>query len=258
MKWTHEKIIEDLKAVAVRGIVSYWDAAAFAPSLPTMALRRFGSFEAACAAAGVQSASAAKPRYDVCCVEGCDRTARSVGTPYCEVHYMRLRRRGTTDRFSTAGRLPHSNGYVLVYAPNHPLTQRHTGSWEYEHRVVYYDAHGEGPFTCHWCASVVGWDSMHVDHLNDMPTDNREENLVASCPLCNQKRGRVKMTRAQRANGTLLSYDGRTLCLSEWARLLDISRSSLRWRLNAGWTIDEVLSRPRGMSGPMRKDQVRT
>lgn len=37
-------------------------------------------------------------RYTSCIVEGCGSEARGKATPYCEAHYMRLRRRGTTDR----------------------------------------------------------------------------------------------------------------------------------------------------------------
>lgn len=37
------------------------------------------------------------PTYDTCTVDGCQNKTRSVMSPYCEKHYMRIRRNGTTD-----------------------------------------------------------------------------------------------------------------------------------------------------------------
>lgn len=46
------------------------------------------------------------PTYETCTVEGCASQVRSKHSPYCEVHYYRLRRNGTTD--TVAKRVPNS------------------------------------------------------------------------------------------------------------------------------------------------------
>lgn len=185
----------------------------------------------------------------LCTVEGCGRTANRVGARLCEAHYMRVRRHGSTERRSKvkAGALEHSGGYLLDYAPCHPLSRGKARV--YQHRAVFYAQHGDGPFECHWCNKVVGWSDMHVDHLNDDKQDNRIENLVASCPICNQKRGQQKMIASHRRRSGI-EFGGMKLTPNEWARRLGISRASLLWRLSNGWDLARALSEPRGVHGP--------
>ncbi|KZY53136.1 hypothetical protein A3734_16805 [Sulfitobacter sp. HI0054] len=94
--------------------------------------------------------------------------------------------------------IDHSHGYILEYAPGHWHALRTGNSRVYQHRRVYFDEYGEGPFDCHWCGTCVTWDDMHVDHVNAVKDDNRLENLVASCAECNQKRGKEKMRNTAR------------------------------------------------------------
>jgi len=63
--------------------------------------------------------------------------------------------------------------------------------------VVLYDAIGPGPHECHWnrvtgCGKVAlewgGGQGIVVDHLNGDTLDNRPENLVPSCKVCNTRR----------------------------------------------------------------------
>ncbi|EIU2223833.1 HNH endonuclease [Leclercia adecarboxylata] len=201
----------------------------------------------------------AKALRPACSVDGCGLPARANNTPYCEKHYMRVRRHGSTDKLSTLkpGNLTHSGGYVLVNAPTHPLSRNSNRA--YEHRVVYHQHHGDGPFSCHWCGIMVTWDDMHVDHLDDCKTNNAESNLVASCALCNQKRGSEKM-KATHRNKSHRRYTahGKTMCLSEWAEYLGISRNSIEYRLKAGWDINKVFSPRIGNSGPPSKKLARS
>jgi hypothetical protein len=189
-----------------------------------------------------------------CAIAGCEKDPRSAGARYCEMHYGRLRRSGTTERRKPAQFLVHPAGYIRVYAPEHPLTKNHTGSHEYQHRIVYFDAHGDGPFPCHWCGGSVGWSTMHVDHLNDIVADNRLENLVASCAVCNQRRGKNKMiATTRRRRGIWIDYLGQRRMLTDWAQSIGISRVSLRARLRAGWPLERALTEPRGKYGPIAK-----
>lgn len=188
--------------------------------------------------------------YKTCCVEGCDKPVRTLNTPYCDKHYMRVYRHGSTERQNKAAeRKMHSGGYVLVPANGHPLaTGRHTSI--YEHRKVYYDNHGEGPFNCHHCGVEVTWDTLHIDHLDDNKTNNVIGNLVPSCPVCNQQRGHHKQAQKMRAAGVLLTAFGRTMCVSEWARELGVSHNSINARLKSGWSVERAVSTPRGKFGP--------
>lgn len=191
-------------------------------------------------------------KLEPCSVEGCEKPANRVGHRLCEKHYGRLRRNGNYG-LMVRPELAHTAGYVLVYAPNHWLTQRHSSCREYKHRVVYFDNHGVGPFTCHWCGIDVTWDDMHVDHLDDNKKNNDAANLLASCPSCNVKRGHHKMVKKKRMAGRLLTFGDETLCMNEWAKRIGLSSASIAWRLDNGWSVKETLSRPRGKFGPQSK-----
>lgn len=194
-----------------------------------------------------------------CAVPGCEKPARSRSSGICEMHYYRQRRTGRLDLVPRARpeTTAHTGGYLLLLAPGHPLETPGGNGRVYEHRTVYHAEHGEGPFRCHWCGKLVTWGDMHVDHLNDQPDDNRLENLVASCPACNQKRGVPKMRQVKRKSGRLLTAHGKTMCVSEWARELGVSRAALQYRLENGWSVERALSEPRGKYGPKSQAEPR-
>lgn len=72
---------------------------------------------------------------------------------------------------------------------DHPL---YKGEVIAEHRIVLYDSIGPGPHACHWgCGKVLEWggrEGIQADHLNRDKLDNRPENLVPSCLVCNWQR----------------------------------------------------------------------
>lgn len=184
-----------------------------------------------------------------CSVHQCGKPATRVGVQMCEKHYVRQYRNGTTEYVGGAkpGNLRHSGGYLLKPAVGHP---RALGGYRaYQHRVVFTDKHGEGPFSCHWCHIPVTWDDMHVDHVDSDPTNNAIDNLVASCAHCNQRRGheKIRMTMRERYGITI---NGRTHTLNEWAAQVGISRSSICLRLKAGWEPERAVMQPRGKFGP--------
>jgi uncharacterized Zn-finger protein len=189
-----------------------------------------------------------------CQVEGCSRPARSVAALHCETHYYRLRRNGHLNAKLQADPPPkittHSQGYVLEHMTDHPLWGETKGRI-YQHRRVYFDAHGKGPHQCHWCGSTVVWGSMHVDHVNAVRDDNRLSNLVASCPKCNVSRAAPKSKAAARDRSTArLTMGGECLSISEWAERIGITAQSLRSRISAGWSVEKALTTPRGSTGP--------
>lgn len=233
--WTREKVILLLREAAIDNICHYRMAYSRASSLPTMARRLFGSFAKACQEAGLKSANEARPRYSICQIFDCEVGVRSSGIPYCEKHYMRLLRYGRTGLHQPPEVIMHTHGYLMAYAPEHSLAKKRGASREYQHRIVYYDHHGEGPFRCHWCSKVVGWNNMHVDHVNSIKHDNSMTNLVASCPKCNTWRDKDKVLKAHRNKvGRYLTSNGITKNISEWANHIGISHAALDFRLKQG------------------------
>lgn len=185
-----------------------------------------------------------------CTVPECDKPANRKGACLCEAHYMRKRRHGTTDKIvPNTGPILHSQGYLLDYAPGHAL--RRSSVRMYQHRVVFFDQHGTGPFNCHWCGCVVTWEDMHVDHVDDDKQNDDLSNLVASCAICNQARGRWKMVAAYRERfGVTIRGEKRTW--NEWAAFVDIARNAIHERIKKGMSIEDAVFTPRGVHGPQR------
>ena len=162
-----------------------------------------------------------------------------------------MRRKGTIDyKPAPKYKTDHSGGYVLLRELSHPLAD--SNGLVYEHRFVFYNQRGEGPFKCHWCDTDIGWGTMHVDHLDDDKTNNSVENLVPSCPRCNQKRGEWKMVAKHRAIGKQITYNGTTKTAGLWAKDLGLSRSAFTRRMEC-WPIDVVMTTPHGKSGPKKQ-----
>lgn len=49
-----------------------------------------------------------------------------------------------------------------------------------------------------------------------------------------------KEQQRNKSNSRFITIDGETKCLSEWAEMHDMDRSTLRYRLNAGWDKDRL------------------
>ena len=60
----------------------------------------------------------------------------------------------------------------------------------------------------------------------------------------------VWATRAEQSRNTsrnrLLTFNGQTMCLTDWAIATGINRSAIRLRLNRGWSVADALSTPIG------------
>jgi hypothetical protein len=90
MKWTHDRILSEIRDSAEGGI-----AVARNMTLVTMARRRFGSWADACEAAGVVSFSR-RVTPTQCVSEGCLRPSH-FRQPLCLMHYTRRRRGSPVD-----------------------------------------------------------------------------------------------------------------------------------------------------------------
>jgi hypothetical protein len=133
-----------------------------------------------------------KPR---CITPGCTNP-QGYSNGICNSCYYRWRRTGTLERRTWKRRRQHSNGYIVLISPQHPLATPRAGL-VYEHRKVLYDTIGPGSHPCHWCGVMVEWrigtcrkGTLVADHLDGNKTNNDPRNLVAACNQCNVDRVR--------------------------------------------------------------------
>lgn len=198
----------------------------------------------------------------LCKLDGCGKPSHFHKEQLCQVHYFRRMRGGGFNlisgkeeidensgfltRVPTMTRHSNSAGYIRVRNNNHPLADK-SGSL-FEHRMVYFDVNGAGPFECYLCSRTITWDMLHIDHLDDVVTNNDISNLEASCPRCNMGRGYEKGRRTYRAKYGI-EFNGELKTLTEWGEILGLSNQSMRSRINK-MPLEEALTKPRGNSGP--------
>lgn len=179
----------------------------------------------------------------VCSESCCILPARNRNPPYwCEMHYMRLRRTGSTSLTPPKSVYYHTGGYVIIRCPDHPLCKRSGRNLEYEHRVIFHDTHGEGPFSCHWCSNSLTWTTLDIDHVDENKTNNDPSNLVASCPPCNRRRSIGIMKSAMRERSTHITLNGIRRSVYDWAALSGIPPHRIRSRLRTGVSPELILS----------------
>ena len=199
-----------------------------------------------------EEANLKKPpkEFGPCTIDGCSGKATRLSL-YCEMHYFRRRRNGTFTNLIRPEETSSSHGYVLAKVGDRPIG---TGLRQYKHRIVFYDAHGLGPFNCHWCSKDVTWATMHIDHVDANKKNNHISNLVASCPSCNISRGTQSMIETVRKKQGVM-VDGQLRTITEWARIYGISHTSIMERLRKGWSIERAIKEPRGKYGPRSKSK---
>lgn len=188
---------------------------------------------------------------DICVVDGCNRHTRSKGADMCEMHYYRIRRNGHLDLTRIAKQvIINTGGYIKDFDKSHPLCDS-TG-YVYRHRKVLFNSNPS--MKCVHCGKLRTWADCHVDHLDDDITNNNLNNLGISCPTCNQQRGRDKMKQSIRKRYAVHEFNGEILCLSEWAERLNVSPESLIWRLKHWTNKEDVFTKKRGVTGPLKKE----
>jgi hypothetical protein len=77
-------------------------------------------------------------------------------------------------------------------------------------------------------------DSHTIDRI-----DNNKGYSPENCRWATMK----EQTRNTRRN-RILEFDGKSLCLQEWAEITGLKRTTIAERINRGWTVEEALTTP--------------
>lgn len=113
----------------------------------------------------------------------CEKPAVARG--FCPSHYTMARRRGEFQtRPYVRGVRPAQNGYLRVWAPNHPTASR--DGYALQHRLIAYDA------------GLLSDLRHEVHHVNRVRDDNRLENLRVLTPEEHQDEHRYEVGRLVR------------------------------------------------------------
>ncbi|ECT8547644.1 HNH endonuclease [Salmonella enterica subsp. diarizonae serovar 48:i:z] len=179
-----------------------------------------------------------------CKIEGCDRECRYMKQQVCQKHYFRMMRYGTYELTKTGkkkARTRNSRGYQMLYSPFHPLVM--ANGYVYEHRKVVYDRYGEVLPPCEMCGKSVNWKTAHIDHKDEVITNNSPDNLRVLCNACNVMRARIHIPSYTRKNSHAITYNGETKTPAEWSRdsRVNIAGNTILFRLRKGMSVEQAL-----------------
>lgn len=173
-----------------------------------------------------------------CKIDECGRDAMYAAQQVCQKHYFRFMRTGSYELGPVTNGEPivTPNGYVRIYAPEHPLASAGRPR-VFEHRVVVYDDVGPGEHPCELCGKVVTWATLHIDHIDEDRRNNIRTNLRVTCRGCNTSR----TTR-----GPFYELDGVSKSATQWAAEpgVTVSAHQFKIRLRKGMTVREALFTP--------------
>jgi len=181
---------------------------------------------------------------NTCIVKNCDIAASRSKATLCEMHYMRMYRNGTFEKIHVPSeRLNHSHGYIINYAPSHPLAQQN--GRVFEHRRIYHDCVSKTVDCCSLCGGDISWGTCHIDHINNNKQDNRPENLRATCTTCNTRRGR--RPDHEYPHCMAITAMGETKTPAEWARdkRVHVAGATIRRRKKQGMSDFDALFAPK-------------
>lgn len=178
-----------------------------------------------------------------CCVDNCEREATYKAAQLCQMHYFRIRRNGTVVKtpIGRALRYVTPNGYITLYKPGHPLSNK--TNCVFEHRFVMWPIVGPDCRPCELCGKPQTWATCHVDHIDDNRQNNSPTNLRILCRGCNVKRGFRPESHEFRSKVGLIEFEGKRDTSTNWARdpRVKVSGNTLRLRKAAGMTDAEAL-----------------
>jgi len=153
----------------------------------------------------------------MCKVGGCERESTYIGQDVCQKHYFRFMRYGTYDLTrKIMYRISNPDGYQKLYEPKHKLSDS-TG-YVYEHRLVYHDKINDCPEVCAMCNTSINWGTARIDHIDNDVTNNKVENLRATCNCCNAYRGHTPTSNSKHK----FTVNSLTMNAMMWARRDDV------------------------------------
>jgi hypothetical protein len=163
------------------------------------------------------------------------------------MHYFRRMRTGSFElrEKGRAERTHNSAGYQMITIPGHPLEM--ANGYTYEHRAVVYARYGETLPPCEICGRSLTWSTAHIDHIDEVVTNNEVSNLRPLCHTCNTRRGRDKIPEYMRKGRIAVTYDGETKTPNEWARdpRISVSGASIKRRKRQGMSDYDSLFSPK-------------
>lgn len=178
-----------------------------------------------------------------CSVDNCEREATYKAAQLCQMHYFRIRRNGTAVKtpIGRALRYVTPNGYITLYKPGHPLSNK--TNCVFEHRFVMWPIVGPDCRPCELCGKPQTWATCHVDHIDDNRQNNSPTNLRILCRGCNVKRGFRPESHEFRSKVGLIEFEGKRDTSTNWARdpRVKVSGNTIRLRKAAGMTDAEAL-----------------
>lgn len=142
-------------------------------------------------------------------------------------------------------RVTHGHTVNSRASPEHRAWWSMIERCENEDHAAFHNYGGRGISVCErWRTSFV----QFLEDVGDRPGVGYSLDRINNDG--NYEPGNVRWaTRTQQARNTRhtlnLSYDGRSQCLSDWAREIGISKNALSDRLKRGWSIEKALTTPR-------------
>ncbi|WP_186158968.1 HNH endonuclease signature motif containing protein [Burkholderia gladioli] len=102
--------------------------------------------------------------------------------------------------------------------------------------MIVYGKYGDDLPPCELCGKVLNWRTVHVDHIDENPSNNDPTNLRPLCRGCN-------VSRTTRIDSVVLTANGISKCASAWARdpQVDFCYRSIIRRKASGMSDFEVL-----------------
>jgi hypothetical protein len=103
---------------------------------------------------------------------------------------------------------------------------------------------GRGITVCdRWRISFENFLADMGDRPTPKHTIDRIDNAIGYCPE-NCRWATMKEQQRNRRNNRLISFDGKTATLAEWAEISGNSSDIISWRIKQGWNLRSAIFEP--------------